>query len=66
MEDDEDNHPDPLKFVPPEYHDFANVFSKTSALQLPPSCPFNHAIDLENNVAPGHGLIYSLLEPEHA
>jgi hypothetical protein len=66
MEDDEDNHPDPLKFVPPEYHDFANVFSKTSALQLPPSHPFNHTIDLENNVTPGHGLIYSLLEPERA
>jgi hypothetical protein len=66
MEDDEDNHPDPLKFVPPEYHDFADVFSKTSALQLPPSRPFDHAIDLENNVTPGHSLIYSLSEPEHA
>jgi hypothetical protein len=66
MEDDEDNHPDPLKFVPPEYHDFANVFSKTSALQLPPSRPFDHAINLENNAAPGYGLIYSLSEPEHA
>jgi hypothetical protein len=42
MEDDKDDHPDPLKFVPPEYHDFANIFSKTSALQLPPSCLFDH------------------------
>jgi hypothetical protein len=66
MEDDEDNHPDPLKFVPPEYHDFADVFSKTSALQLPLSCPFDHAIDLENNATPRHGLIYSLSEPERA
>jgi hypothetical protein len=66
MEDDEDNHPDPLKFVPPEYHDFADIFSKTSALQLPPSCLFDHAIDLENNVTPGHSPIYSLSEPECA
>jgi hypothetical protein len=55
-----------LKFVPPEYHDFADVFSKTSALQLPPSHLFDHAIDLENNVAPGHSPIYSLSEPERA
>jgi hypothetical protein len=66
MEDDEDDHPDPLKFVLPEYHDFADVFSKTSALQLPPSRPFDHAIDLENNATPGHSLIYSLSEPERA
>jgi hypothetical protein len=66
MEDDEDNHPDPLKFVPPEYHDFADVFSKTSALQLPPSRPFDHAINLENNATPGHSPIYSLSEPERA
>jgi hypothetical protein len=47
MEDDEDEiHPDPLKFVPPHYHDFADVFSKTSALKLPPFHPFDHAIVL--------------------
>ena len=28
MEDDDVNHPDPLKFVPLEYHDFADIFSK--------------------------------------
>ena len=36
------------------------------ALQLPPSRPFDHTIDLEDNAMPGHGLIYSLLEPECA
>ena len=66
MEDDDVDHPDPLKFVPPEYHDFADVFSKMPALQLPPSRPFDHTIDLEDNVMPGHGPIYSLLEPECA
>jgi hypothetical protein len=62
MEDDEDDHPDPMKFVPLEYQDFADVFAKTSALQLPPSRPFDHAINLENNATPGHGPIYSLSE----
>ena len=66
MEDDDVDHPDPLKFVPPEYHEFADVFSKMPTLQLPPSCPFDHTIDLEDNVMPGHGPIYSLSEPEHA
>ena len=66
MEDDDVDHPDPLKFVPPEYHDFADIFSKTPALQLPPSRPFDHTIDLEDNTMPGHGPIYSLLEPERA
>ena len=66
MEDDDVDHPDLLKFVPLEYHEFANIFSKTPALQLPPSCPFDHTIDLEDNVMPGHGPIYSLSEPERA
>ena len=57
--DDEDEmHPDPLKFVPPHFHDFADVFSKTSALQLPPSRPFDHAIELEDGATPGYGPIY--------
>jgi hypothetical protein len=67
MEDDEDEiHPDPLKFVPPHYHDFADVFSKTSALKLPPFRLFDHAIVLEGGATPGHGPIYSMLEPKRA
>ena len=65
MEDDDVNHPDPLKFIPPEYHDFADIFSKTPALQLSPSHPFDHTIDLKDNAMLGHGSIYSLSEPEH-
>ena len=34
-DDEEEMHPDPLKFVPSHCHDFADVFSKTSTLQLP-------------------------------
>jgi hypothetical protein len=67
MEDnEEDIHPDPLKFVPPQYHNFTDIFSKTSALKLPPSCLFDHAIVLEDGMTPGHSPIYSLSEPEHA
>ena len=43
MEDDDDDHPDPLKFVPPEYHDFADVSSKMPALQLPPPAQMAHS-----------------------
>ena len=66
MEDDDVDHPDPLKFIPPEYHDFADIFSKTPTLQLPPSHPFDHTIDLKDNTMPGHGPIYSLSEPKCA
>ena len=65
-DDEDETHPDPLKFVPPHFHDFADVFSKTSALQLPPSRPFNHAIELEDGATPGYGPIYSVSEPEWA
>ena len=65
MEDDDDEvHPDSMKFVPSHYHDFADVFSKTSALKLPPSRPFDHSIEIEDGTMPGHGPIYSLSEPE--
>ena len=33
---------------------------------LPPSQPFDHAIELEDGAAPGYGPIYSLSEPERA
>jgi hypothetical protein len=63
-DDEDETHPDPLKFVPSHYHDFADVFSKTSTLQLPPSRPFDHAIELEDGATPGYGPIYSISEPE--
>ncbi|KAG5335243.1 hypothetical protein C0989_001719 [Termitomyces sp. Mn162] len=33
--------------VPPEYHEFADVFSEGSAKELSPHCSYNHKIDLE-------------------
>ena len=64
LDDEDEMYPDPLKFVPPHFHDFADVFSKASALQLPPSHLFDHAIELEDGATPGYGPIYSISEPE--
>ncbi|KAG5329083.1 hypothetical protein C0989_010088, partial [Termitomyces sp. Mn162] len=33
--------------VPPEYHEFADVFSKGSAKELPPHCSYDHKINLK-------------------
>jgi hypothetical protein len=65
-DDDDATSADPLKFVPSQYHEFADVFSKAAALSLPPTRPFDHAIELEEGAAPGYGPIYSLSEPERS
>src|SRR5271170_4023941 len=59
-----DNAPPSLSGIPAHYHKFADVFSKESALRLPPTRPFDHSIDLEEDASPGYGPIYSLSEPE--
>jgi len=43
-----------------EYHEFANVFSKTKAKVLTPHHPYNLQINLEEGIQPPVGLIYSL------
>lgn len=50
--------------VPVEYHDFADVFSKQVADDLPPHRPYDHAIDLEEGTTPPHGPVYSMSELE--
>lgn len=52
--------------VPEEYHDFADVFSKSEADILPPHRPYDHTIDLEEGATPPHGPIYSMSEVELA
>ena len=52
------------KFVPAEYHDFADVFSEQEACQLPPHRPFDHPIDLESDSKVPFGLIYNMSETE--
>jgi len=52
------------KVVPPEYHDFANVFSEGEAKSLPPHRPYDHKIDLEEGMEPPFGKIYNMSETE--
>jgi len=49
-----------LSNVSSEYHEFANVFSKTKAKVLAPHCPYDLKINLEENAQPSVGPIYSL------
>jgi len=46
--------------VPPKYHKFTNVFSKTKAEVLTPHWPYDLWINLEEGAQPPVGLIYSL------
>ncbi|KAG5720921.1 hypothetical protein E4T56_gene405 [Termitomyces sp. T112] len=46
------------KVVPPEYHEFADVFSEGSAKELPPHRSYDHKIDLKEGTSPPFGKIY--------
>jgi len=53
--------------IPPEYHDFLDVFSKSKANKLPDHNPaYNHHINLEEGKQPPFGPIYSLSKVESA
>jgi len=49
-----------LSRVPSDYHEFVDVFNKGKASQLPPHCPYNLEINLEEGSAPPLGTIYPL------
>ena len=53
-----------LSNVPSKYHEFADVFSKTKAETLPPHCPYDLKINLEEVAQPPVGPIYSLSASE--
>jgi len=53
-----------LSCVPPEYHDFADVFNKAKADGLPPHCPYDLKIDLEDGAIPPLDTMYSLSSTE--
>ena len=40
---------DPRSILPPEYHEFLDVFSRQEADALPPSRPYDHKIELKEN-----------------
>lgn len=50
--------------IPPEYHEFLDVFSKQSANELPPHRPYDLKIELEEGKSPPCGPVYSLSEKE--
>jgi len=49
-----------LSSIPKEYHEYADVFSKSKAETLAPHCPYDLRIDLEKDSHPPVGTIYSL------
>ena len=53
-----------LSNVPSEYHEFADVFSRTKAEILPPHRPYDLKINLEEGAQPPVGPIYSLSASE--
>ena len=53
-----------LSNIPSEYHEFADIFSKTKAETLSPHCPYDLKINLEKGAQPSVGPIYSLSASE--
>ncbi|KAG6326007.1 hypothetical protein ID866_13082 [Astraeus odoratus] len=53
-----------LSSIPPEYHDFTDVFSKAKAMELPLHRNFDLKINLEEGASPPLSTIYSLLPSE--
>ncbi|KAG6328585.1 hypothetical protein ID866_10504 [Astraeus odoratus] len=53
-----------LSFIPLEYHNFADVFSKAKATELPPHRNFDLKIELEEGASPPLSTIYSLSPSE--
>ena len=60
------NIPGPINLdgVPKEYHDFADIFSKSKAGVLANHCPYDLKITLENRASPPLRPIYSLSQEE--
>ena len=56
--------PADLSGIPEDYHEFADVFSKSQASTLPPHRPYDLKIDLEEGAEPPIGRMYSLSETE--
>ena len=57
-------HAELLSKVPPEYHEYLDIFSKSKSAHLPPTCPCDHKIKLENGAALPFSPIYSLSKVE--
>jgi len=53
-----------MSTVPKDYHDFADVFSKSKASKLADHQPYNLKITLDKGTSLPYGLIYSLSQEE--
>ena len=58
--------PTDLSRVPPDCHNFADVFSKSKADMLAPHCEHNLKINLEDSASPPLRATYSLSSSAHA
>jgi len=56
--------PPNLDIIPPEYCDYADVFSKVKASELPLHCNYDLKIELEEGTLPPLGTLYSLFPVE--
>ena len=50
--------------IPPDYHEFTDVFSKTHTSAPAPHRPYDLKIELEEGTSPPFGPIYSLSQSE--
>jgi hypothetical protein len=58
----EDGNPEDL--LPPEYKDYADIFSPKEADKLPPHRPYDHSITLIDGKTPPFGLLYGMSRDE--
>ena len=54
------------ELVPPEFMEFAHVFSKTASERLPVSKPYDHPIDLEEGKIPPYAKVYPMAPVEQS
>lgn len=52
------------ELVPPEYHEYRSVFSETAFNELPPSRPWDHAIELIPGSEPKFSKLYPMSPKE--
>ena len=55
-----------MSTIPEDYHDFADVFSKSKASKLADHRPYDLKITLDEGTSPPYGLVYSLFREELA
>ena len=53
-----------IKIVPPELHEYLDVFDKEKAKRFPKSQPWDHAIKLKDDFMPSDCKVYPLTLPE--